>query len=273
MKNADAHLSDAAWEEWGRRDPYYAVLTDPKYRRSAMDEAARREFFASGEGYVQHVFTAIRIHIDTQFEPRRVLDFGCGVGRLLPAFAAAAEEVVGVDVSPSMLAEARRNCDERGLKNVQLLLSDDQLSAVGGGFDLIHSSLVLQHLPIERGRAIFGRLLGLARPGGAGAVQITYSKTRFAATHGVAPPEPVTLPLAAGEGVTPPPAVASADPEIQMNPYNLNQMLFLLQCQGVRTLFAEFEDHGGELALSMFFAVNGPPLGAATPEVEPTNPA
>ena len=271
MKDADAHRSDAAWEEWGRRDPYFAVLTDPKYRRSAMDDAARREFFASGDGYVQHVFTAIRTHIDSQFVPRRVLDFGCGVGRLLPAFAAAAEEVVGVDVSPSMLAEARRNCDKRGLTNVQLLLSDDQLSAVSGGFDLIHSSLVLQHIPVERGRAIFGRLLRLVRRGGAGAVQLTYSKIHFAPTHGVAPPGPV-LPAGLQE-MAPARAGASADPEIQMNPYNLNKMLFLMQYQGVHSLYAEFEDHGGELALSMFFAVNGLPMEGATPAVDPSAPA
>jgi ubiquinone/menaquinone biosynthesis C-methylase UbiE len=34
---------------------------------------------------------------------------------------------VGVDVSPAMLAEARRNCDLHGLAKIELLLSDDTL--------------------------------------------------------------------------------------------------------------------------------------------------
>ena len=40
------------------------------------------------------------------------------------------DAVVGVDISPSMLAEARRNCDREGLDNVVLAPSDDDLSGV-----------------------------------------------------------------------------------------------------------------------------------------------
>jgi ubiquinone/menaquinone biosynthesis C-methylase UbiE len=51
----------------------------------------------------------IRRHINPEFAPRKILDFGCGVGRSPVAFAAMAEEVVGLDVSPAMLREARAN--------------------------------------------------------------------------------------------------------------------------------------------------------------------
>src|SRR5436853_4984695 len=45
------------------------------------------------------------------------------------------EQVVGVDVAESMLAEAARNC--ASLPNVKLLPGDDLLSRVEGKFDLI----------------------------------------------------------------------------------------------------------------------------------------
>ena len=142
--------TDIAWEEWGRRDPYYGVITDPKFRRSEMDDRIKREFFESGESHVHGVLTTIRRHVDPDFAPRTVLDFGCGVGRLLVSFAKIADEVVGVDVSSSMLQEAQRNCDERQLRNVRLLASDDSLSTLNGQYDLIHSCIVFQHIPVGR---------------------------------------------------------------------------------------------------------------------------
>ena len=51
-----------------------------------------------------------------------------------------------------------------------------------------------------------------------------------------------------------------ADPEIQMNPYNMNEILFLMQCEGVQQLHVEFSDHGGELGVFMFFSVTGPAI-------------
>ena len=48
-----------------------------------------------------------------------------------------------------------------------------------------------------------------------------------------------------------------ADPEMQMNPYNMNEILFLMQCQGVQRTYVEFSDHGGELGMFLYFGVTG----------------
>jgi SAM-dependent methyltransferase len=247
--------TDTAWEEWGRRDPYFGVITDPKFRRSEMDDRIKREFFESGESHAHGVLATIRRCVDPAFTPQRVLDFGCGVGRLLIPFAKVVDEVVGLDVSPSMLEEARRNCDEQRVRNVRLVNSDDSLSTLTGTFDLIHSCIVFQHIPAARGRAIFSKLLQYLRPGGIGAIQLTYSKTRFASTHGIAPvPPPATMPAPD----VPAQFIAGSDPEIQMNPYNVNEILFSMQCSGVQHFHVEFSDHGGELGLFLFFSVTGP---------------
>jgi SAM-dependent methyltransferase len=246
--------TDVAWEEWGRRDPYFGVITNPKFRRNDLSEDAKTEFFKDGETFVNYLLAAIQRNIDPQFRPKRILDFGCGVGRLLVPFALIAEEVVGLDVSTSMLEEARRNCEERHLCNVKLLPSDDNLSALSGTFDLIQSFIVFQHIPIQRGRAIFGKLLQHLRPGGVGAIHLTYSKTRFASTHGVAPPA-LHLPATKRKSIP-----IDADPEMQMNPYNMNEILFLLQSLGVQRTYVEFSDHGGELGVFLFFSLTGPPI-------------
>ncbi len=162
--------TDEAWEEWGRRDAYFGVITDSKYRRSHITEELKRDFFESGAVHVRNLFETIRRYIDPDFKPKTILDFGCGVGRLLAPFAAVAEHVVGLDVAPSMLLEAKRNCDERRLRNVTLMTSDDELSVLTDSFDLIHSYIVFQHIPVRRGRVIVGRLIEHLRPGGVGAI-------------------------------------------------------------------------------------------------------
>ena len=214
-------------------------------------------------------------HIDAGFRPRTILDFGCGVGRLVIPFAAMADEVTGADVSPSMLAEAARNCAEQGVANARLVVSDDSLAGLPGPFDLVHSFIVFQHIEPARGRAIFRRLVGVVASGGVGVLHFVYAKRIHAQTYGVAPPpEPPPPPprpppptraqmraakkaLAAAPPAPPPaPApepVPDPDPDMQMNSYPAAEMLFLVQEAGVTRFHVEFTDHGGELGLFLFF--------------------
>lgn len=246
--------TDIAWEEWGRKEPYFGVITNQKFRRAELTTEARNEFFESGRAHVKFVFEMIRKYINPGFEPASVVDFGCGVGRLLVHFSPVAREVVGLDVSPSMLEEAKRNCDEFGVSNAQLLLSDDQLSTLSGRYDLIHSFIVFQHIPPERGRMIFRQMLPRISAGGVGALHFSYAKTCHAATYGVAPqsvPSAASAWRATGSIRKP-----GADPEMQMNPYHLNEILFILQGAGVRRFHVEFTDHGGELGVFLFFQIS-----------------
>lgn len=264
--------TDHEWERWGSTDPYYGVLTNPKFRSAALNPQAKEEFFFSGRCHVSYVYDTCRRFLDPHFAPQRILDFGCGVGRLVVAFAEHAPHVVGMDVSPSMLAEARRNCDERGAANVELVPSDDQLAAAPGPFDLVHSCIVLQHIEIPRGLALFERLIDRIRPGGYGALHLTYAWDVYHANHGVAPPPPPAPPVGGALAqvkaslrtlVSPPPAPAqpsSGDPEMQMNFYNLSQVLFIVQRAGVTELHTHFTDHGGALGVFLFF--RKPPAAA-----------
>ncbi|MGY4830594.1 methyltransferase domain-containing protein [Sphaerotilaceae bacterium SBD11-9] len=268
--------TDIAWELWGARDPYFGVLTDPKFRRGELTPQAKEEFFHSGRAQVQHVLQACRTHLDPAFDPQRVLDFGCGVGRVLIPFAEISKEALGLDISPSMLAEAGANCRDRGVTNALLALSDDTLSAAPGQFDLVHSCIVLQHIEVTRGRTLFAHLVEKVRPGGCGAIQVTFGWDVHAATFGwppsvVSPAQPSAvqslwrgaksrirrvleaLGLMSPPPPPPEPAPLSNDPEMQMNFYNFSELMFILQHAGIHRFHSEFTDHGGALGAFVYF--------------------
>jgi SAM-dependent methyltransferase len=218
------------WERFAQEDPYYGVWAIEDMRGRQLEGEARARFFASGEEHVSGVLVRIRELVDPGFEPTRVLDYGSGVGRVIIPLARGATRAVGVDVSPSMLAEARRNCDALGVGSVELLLPHE-LDGLAPDFDLVHSALVLQHMPVRDGERTLARLAELLRPGGVGAIQVTIGGTaplRFFNKL-------MKLPLAHN--------VLNVlrrrpwgYPHMQMNVYDLGRLVLLLRDRGVLTV-------------------------------------
>ncbi|HEU4698101.1 MAG TPA: class I SAM-dependent methyltransferase [Gemmatimonadales bacterium] len=222
--------SDRAWERWGAEDPYWGVLSSDQYRKENLDAAALERFWASGEAHVAGLLEQIHRHLDPGFAPRRVLDFGCGVGRLVVPFARRAETVVGMDVSESMRREARANCERMGVANVALVPSDDRLSALEGQFDLVHSYIVFQHIPTARGERILARLAERITPDGVGAIQLPYHRSAPALRRAVnwtrqrVPGANALVNAAQGRPV--------GTPLIQMNRYDLGRLYVMLERAG-----------------------------------------
>jgi trans-aconitate methyltransferase len=244
--------TDTDWNQWGQRDPYYGVLTYDKFRMAQLTEEALKEFFQSGRDQVDYLLKKIGDHIDKSYSPKRVVDFGCGTGRLLIAFADVADCVLGMDVSDGMLAEAAKNCRKFNLNNVSLAKSDDDLTQLTGKFDLIHSFIVFQHIPPTRGIRLFKKLLEHLDDGGVGAIQVTYSHET----------EPYTLLrafLRRMRAIAGPVKRAvighfrNRDPVMQMNFYSLNQILEGIQRAGIGTVFTEFTNHDGHYGVYIFF--------------------
>jgi cyclopropane fatty-acyl-phospholipid synthase-like methyltransferase len=77
----------------------------------------------------------------------RVLDVGCGVGRWSTLLAARGAQVTGIDLSPTMIAQAAQRAEHSGVASRCHFLVEDlaQLDA-GEEFDLILGVTVLQHI-------------------------------------------------------------------------------------------------------------------------------
>lgn len=234
--------SDRAYDSVGRSEPYYGVLALDRYLNANLDAAALGEFFATGESHVARVLATIRARLAADFKPRRALDFGCGVGRILIPLAREAGHAVGVDVSDAMMAEAARNCRERNLTNVSLVKSDDQLSRLEGAFDLIHSIIVFQHIAPRRVEVLVRALLAHLEPGGVGALHFTtWLPLRKRIVHRLKkalPPVNIAANLyrrrAWNLGL------------IEMNCFTLDRVTVLLAEAGIESFYADFAGlHGG----------------------------
>src|SRR5215471_11410746 len=150
------------WNTFGKEDPLWAILTRDDARHQRWDVV---EFFATG---VTEIGTLMK-RLEALGLPRmrrRALDFGCGVGRLTQALCGHFEEIVGVDIAPSMIRLAKahnrhgRHCRYRVNKTADLRsFGDDH-------FDLIYSNLVLQHMRPDFARAYIQEFVRVVAPDG-----------------------------------------------------------------------------------------------------------
>lgn len=166
------------WSILADKEAYWGVLSIDDYKSDTMTPEAKAEFFKSGEQLVNDILGYVKSRIEPDFNPVRALDFGCGVGRLTLPLALKATEVVGVDVAERMLELCAENASEAGIKNVSVVLGDDELSQVSGTFNFIVSDIVLQHVDPNRGMQIIGKLLEIMDVGGVASLQLTYGKQR-----------------------------------------------------------------------------------------------
>jgi SAM-dependent methyltransferase len=239
--------TDSVWEWFGRNDPYFGVVSHDRFRQAARPGDTRAEFFRSGELHAERVLAAV--HELYQFSPKTAVDFGCGVGRVTIPLARRVNRAVGIDVSPAMLEVARRNAAETATTNIEWLVSDDSLAALKGQFELIHSFIVFQHIPVRRGLAIVQRLLDHLAPEGVAVLQFTYRdsdprwrrilrgmRKRIAGVHWL---------LERVRGRVP-------QPFMQMNLYPLNSLFAELQRHGCDRVAVRFSDHFGHLGVVLF---------------------
>jgi tRNA/tmRNA/rRNA uracil-C5-methylase (TrmA/RlmC/RlmD family) len=103
MDNTDDH-----WKQRGEQDPYFAVLSDKKFR-SKNFEVNRKEFFESGAKYVNGIVTTA-VRCFGQLNNESALDFGSGVGWVTIPLAEHFKKVIGVEISDAMIGEAKENC-------------------------------------------------------------------------------------------------------------------------------------------------------------------
>ncbi|HYF91893.1 MAG TPA: methyltransferase domain-containing protein [Symbiobacteriaceae bacterium] len=141
------------------------------HRLSGSSESNRTEFTRQAPTFAHSGVLGAPEQIEPVLEAAgigpadRVVDVGCGTGFMLLGAARLARQVVGIDVTPAMLAEAKRRVDEAGLTNVTLReATAEALPFADQRFDVALTRLTLHHFG-NPGR-VLGEMHRVLRPGG-----------------------------------------------------------------------------------------------------------
>jgi SAM-dependent methyltransferase len=120
------------------------------YVQTAKTDWTDEEFLASGRKTFEEEILTDLINICQGSDPKsmRVLEIGCGAGRVTSALADYFGEVYAVDVSGEMVARAKETL--RPWPNAHVYQNNGMDLGVvpaGEGFDFAFSSIVFQHIP------------------------------------------------------------------------------------------------------------------------------
>lgn len=156
------NLVAETWEALARSDPLWAVLSHP-------DKRARQwnidDFLRTGEEFVGFVLGRAEA---SGLSIRRGLavDFGCGVGRLTGAMGRHFRQVVGIDVSETMVRIARDLHRDKPNVRFKLNRRADLRLIASRKADFVCSHITLQHLRPALAETYIRELFRIVRPGG-----------------------------------------------------------------------------------------------------------
>ena len=160
------------WTALGQEDPMWLVLTDPgkkggRWQTEDFFETGRREIHAALEKIKQ----TGRV---LKFE--RALDFGCGLGRLSQALAGVFSKVDAVDISASLLDQARTLNKFPDRVSYHLNVRTDLSIFPPDTFDFIYSNICLQHIPAQFQKLYVAEFVRRLRPGGSAYFQVIHAR-------------------------------------------------------------------------------------------------
>jgi len=130
------------WDARARENARHYVNTE---RTDWTDDA----FFASGQQQIDEDILTDMQNICQGKEPRamRVIEIGCGAGRITRALAKLFGEVHAVDISGEMVEAARRALVDLPNAHVYQNNGCDLKVIPAGEYDFAYSAIVFQHIP------------------------------------------------------------------------------------------------------------------------------
>lgn len=155
------------WDRHGAEDPLWAIKTDADKRGQRW---RAEEFFATGVAEIE----AAAADVEKYGLSMRgdALDFGCGVGRLSQAMATRCDTVTGVDIAPTMIAEAERLNPYGDRVRYRVNGRPDLSMFENESFDFVYSNIVLQHMAPRYSEAYIREFVRVLRVDGVALFQV-----------------------------------------------------------------------------------------------------
>lgn len=151
-------------ELWWERKKYW----EERYAKQGLRTVGASSLSPEGFRDVsQRSISLMRQWAEPVFGGGRVLDFGCGFGRMTKELCGFASSVYGIDLALWPIIEAEKYCNSSTSVGATFMSYDGEKVPFGPGyFDGVLSWTVIQHLPPEKIEGICDQLQEVVRPGG-----------------------------------------------------------------------------------------------------------
>ena len=232
--------TDKDWNIIAENSPYFGVLSNEQFQNPTEHDL--NTFFSSGRTDVENMMNIIK-HDHGNFSPKTVLDFGCGVGRLLIPMSRLSGKGVGVDIADGMLDLARHHIANSGVN------ATVQNSIPSATFDWVNSFIVLQHIPPPRGYEIIERLWSATAVGGILSFHVTIFKEQ---RHTAELQNRIKRYTFDGESVSLLEQHDGDTGSMTMFDYNLAAVMSKLNLVAGQTFRAQYTIHGGCHGINFF---------------------
>lgn len=134
-------------------------------RKRVHGVTQRSSFERVGSAIAETLLSIAAPHISRGEDAPRILDFGCGCGRVLAYFKQGANEVevFGADIDEEAILWCRQNLSR--LADFQVNSATPPTDFPADAFDVIYSISVMTHLPEAMQKAWLAELTRIAKPG------------------------------------------------------------------------------------------------------------
>jgi SAM-dependent methyltransferase len=152
-------VPESEWNDFARVDAYGYIMTD-------LPRGDRQAFWQSGETTVSEELLPVIRRIGVPLGT--ALEIGCGLGRLVFPLAAHFERVLGLDISPEMIDQAKLLAAQKNVANARFFsLADykrrsDNFDLGEGSVDFVYSLIVFQHIADFRAIEAYFELVRLS---------------------------------------------------------------------------------------------------------------
>jgi SAM-dependent methyltransferase len=171
MAKVPKHWQRTSWEEKARENPLFAVMTTEEMSKAGPDDFSPEHlesFFAAGRRFADFI---VMPALEIAGPGGLVVEYGCGMGRILNALVERKIECSGIDISPTMLGHCRRLVP--GVRSLHQVGGDGSVDLPDQCARVVYSYAVLQHISrLSVYERALDEMCRLVKPDGVLAIQV-----------------------------------------------------------------------------------------------------